>query len=63
MKTPTKEGKSADTISLTDKEFYWGYASGAVVTKLPDWGEFVLAEMTDTFDKADVRFFSRSWNR
>lgn len=57
VKTPTKEGKSADTISLTDKEFYWGYASGAVVTKLPDWGEFVLAEMTDTFDKADVRFF------
>lgn len=57
VKTPTKEGKSADTISLQDKEFYWGYASGAVVTKLPGWGEFVLAEITDTFDKADVRFF------
>lgn len=57
VKTPTKEGKSADTISLKDKEFYWGYASGAVVAKLPGWGEFVLAEMTDTFDKADVRFF------
>jgi hypothetical protein len=57
VKTPTKEGKSADTISLKDKEFYWGYASGAVVTKLPAWGEFVLAEMTDSFDKADVRFF------
>jgi hypothetical protein len=57
LKTPAKEGKPADTISLKDKEFYWGYASGAVVTKLPDWGEFVLAEMTDTFEKADVRFF------
>jgi hypothetical protein len=57
VKTPTKEGVSADSISLKDKEFYWGYASGAVVTRLPDWGEFVLAEMTDTFDKADVRFF------
>lgn len=55
--TPMKEGKSADTIPLKDKEFYWGYASGAVVTRLPGWGEFVLAEMTDTFDKADVRFF------
>jgi hypothetical protein len=57
VKTPAKEGKSAGTISLQDKEFYWGYASGTVVTKLPGWGEFVLAEITDTFDKADVRFF------
>lgn len=57
VKTPAKEGKSADSILLKDKEFYWGYASGAVVTRLPGWGEFVLAEMTDTFDKADVRFF------
>lgn len=57
VKTPAKEGKPADTFSLNDKEFYWGYASGVVVTRLPGWGEFVLAEMTDTFDKADVRFF------
>lgn len=57
VQTPAREGKSADSISLKDKEFYWGYASGAVVTRLPGWGEFVLAEMTDTFDKADVRFF------
>jgi hypothetical protein len=57
VKTPSKEGKPAATIALKDKEYYWGYASGAVVTKLPDWGEFVLAEMTDTFEKADVRFF------
>lgn len=57
VKTPDKEGKSANTIAFKDKEFYWGYASGAVVTKLPGWGEFVLAEMTDTFEKADVRFF------
>lgn len=57
LKTPAKEGKPADSIAFKDKEFYWGYASGAVVTKLPDWGEFVLAEMTDTFEKADVRYF------
>jgi hypothetical protein len=31
-------------------EYYWGYASGVVATKVPGWGEFVLAEMTDTFD-------------
>ena len=57
VKTPSKAGKAASTVVLKDKEFYWGYASGAVVTKVPDWGEFVLAEMTDTFDKADVRYF------
>lgn len=57
MKTPAKQGQAADTMTIQDKEFYWGYASGAVVTKLPEWGEFVLAEMTDTFDKNDVRYF------
>ncbi|MBK8934295.1 MAG: transposase [Chloroflexi bacterium] len=55
--TPAKEGLPAETIALKDKEFYWGYASGAVVTKLSNWGEFVLAEMTQTFDTADVRYF------
>jgi hypothetical protein len=57
VKTPSKSGKPGSTLALPDKEFYWGYASGAVVTKVPGWGEFVLAEMTDTFDKADVRYF------
>ncbi|MCP4342872.1 MAG: hypothetical protein GY799_29315 [Desulfobulbaceae bacterium] len=57
VKTPTKQGQAADTITIQNKEFYWGYASGAVVTKLPEWGEFVLAELTDTFDKGDVRYF------
>lgn len=57
VKTPAKEGKPAGTIAYKDKEFYWGYASGIVVTKLPGWGEFVLAEMTETFEKAEVRFF------
>jgi hypothetical protein len=57
LKTPAKAGKPASTIAFQDKEFYWGYASGIVVTKLPGWGEFVLAEMTQTFDKDDVRYF------
>jgi len=53
--TPTKnpspvKGKSSG-------EFYWGYGSGVVVIKVPDWGEFVLAEMTQTFDRADTTYF------
>ena len=55
--TPASEGKPADKVSVARKEYYWGYASGAVVTKLPDWGEFVLAEITQTFDKGDTTYF------
>jgi hypothetical protein len=38
-------------------EFFWGYGSGVVVTKVPGWGEFVLAELTQTFDQPDVSYF------
>jgi hypothetical protein len=38
-------------------EYYWGYASGVVTTKVPDWGEFVLAELTQTFDHGDATYF------
>ena len=53
--TPTKEGTPAR--SKTIGEFYWGYASGVVASKIDDWGEFVLAELTQTFDKADISYF------
>jgi hypothetical protein len=38
-------------------EYYWGYASGVVATKVPEWGEFVLAELTQPFDQSDVSYF------
>jgi hypothetical protein len=38
-------------------EFYWGYASGVVTTKVPQWGEIVLAELTQTFDKGETTYF------
>lgn len=54
--TPTKEGKP-----LTEKgtlgEYYWGYASGVVATKVENVGEFVLAECTQTFDLTDISYF------
>lgn len=37
--------------------YYWGYGSGVVATKVPGWGEFVLAELTQTFDRADPTYF------
>jgi hypothetical protein len=53
--TPSTLPIPADTISVG--EFYWGYGSGVVVVKVPDYGEFVLAEMTQTFDHPDVSYF------
>lgn len=38
-------------------EFYWGYGSGVVVCKIPDWGEMVISELTQTFDQADISYF------
>jgi len=55
IKTPTAEGLPAHTVSVG--EYYWGYASGLIATKVPGWGEFVLSELTQTFDKGDTTFF------
>ena len=55
MVTPTHNPVSASTIQIG--EYYWGYGSGIVVTQVPDCGEFVLAELTQTFDKADLNYF------
>jgi hypothetical protein len=54
--TPTKEGKPASQRKA-DGEYLWGYASGVVATKVADWGEFVLAEMTCPLDTSDVAYF------
>lgn len=54
--TPTEEGQPANG-KVSIGEFYWGYASGAVATKTPAVGEFVLAELTQTFDRGDLTYF------
>lgn len=55
---PTRYGQAASqlTIGVTDT-LYWGYASGVVATKVPGWGEFVLAERTAPFNESDVSYF------
>jgi hypothetical protein len=55
MPTPTSDPVPARKAEVG--EFYWGYASGVVATKVEDWGEFVLAELTQTFDKGDATYF------
>ncbi len=37
--------------------YFWGYASGLIATKIPAYGEFVLAEFTQSFDKDDLTYF------
>ena len=45
------------TATLKVGTFYWGYATGIVATKVPGWGEFILAELTQPFDRSDVSYF------
>jgi hypothetical protein len=54
---PTPTHNPVPVGSLKVGEFYWGYGSGIIVVKVPDWGEFVLAELTQPFDRADVSYF------
>jgi hypothetical protein len=53
--TPTTNPAPASHVTVG--EFHWGYASGIIATKVPAWGEFVLAELTQTFDKSDPSYF------
>lgn len=42
---------------FSSDQYFWGYNSGVVATKVPGYGEFALAELTQTFDKGDTTFF------
>jgi hypothetical protein len=54
---PTPPTNPVPAKHLEVGEYYWGYGSGVVATKVADWGEFVLAELTQPFDQADVSYF------
>ncbi len=53
--TPQTNPRSPKGLPIS--EYYWGYATGVVATKIPDWGEFILAEFTQPFDQPDVSYF------
>ena len=53
--TPTRNPVPAHAVGTG--EYYWGYGSGIVVTKIPQRGEFVLAELTQPFDQGDATYF------
>jgi hypothetical protein len=53
--TPTTDPVPGDLVQVG--EYYWGYASGVAALKVPNWGELVLAELTQPFDCSDVSYF------
>lgn len=54
---PTPAGNPVPAGQVDIGEFYWGYASGVVVTKIAGQAEVVLAELTQSFDHPDVSYF------
>jgi len=55
VSTPAHNSVTASSSKVG--EYYWGYGSGIVVTKVPVYGEFVLAELTQPFDHGDLTYF------
>lgn len=55
ISTPREDGVPAK--HLTVGEYYWGYGSGVVATKVPGYGEFVIAELTQPLNRADMTYF------
>ena len=55
LPTPLDNPVPGNTVRVA--EYYWGYGSGVVATKIPGWGEFVLAERTLPFNQPDVAYF------
>ncbi len=53
--TPADNPRSASSLAVG--EYHWGYGSGIVVAKIPGWGEFVIAELTQPFDQGDATYF------
>jgi hypothetical protein len=45
---------SAETVKRA--EYYWGYGAGIAVTKVPVWGGFILAELTQPFDQGGLTY-------
>ena len=53
--TPATNPLPAGSIQVG--EFYWGYGSGVVVIKVPNYGEFIVAELTQPFNQPDQSYF------
>lgn len=57
LESATPKDKPIPAQQMQVGEYYWGYASGVVIAAVPPWGEFVLAELTQPFDRGDLAYF------
>jgi hypothetical protein len=53
---PTTDPRPANRLQV-GVDILWGYASGIVVTRMPDGTEVVLAERTRPFNESDISYF------
>lgn len=53
---PTTDAKPAAKLQV-GVDIFWGYASGIIVTRMPDGTEVVLAERTRPFHESDISHF------
>lgn len=53
---PSTDAKPARQLQL-GVDIFWGYASGIIVTRMPDGTEVVLAERTRPFNESDASYF------
>ena len=53
---PTTDAQPANRLQV-GVDIFWGYASGIVVTRMPDATEVVLAERTRPFNESDPSYF------
>jgi hypothetical protein len=57
QKVPTPTTNPVAYRDLAVGQYYWGYGTGVVATKVPGWGEIVLAERTQPFSRGDTTYF------
>jgi hypothetical protein len=57
QRVPTPTTNPVAYRELAVGQYYWGYGTGVVATKVPGWGEVVLAELTQPFNRGDTTYF------
>jgi len=54
---PVSNAAATQSSKRETKEYLWGYGTGITAARHPEYGEFVVAEETRTFEQHDSRYF------
>ncbi len=58
VKSSPKQGQPEGSTKER-KEYLWGYGSGIATATTPDYGDMVIADLTQGFNASDVSYFLR----